>query len=1403
MSVIMMTSIDTLYEVNVQDVNPINHAGAPKIDAQFNGLTQMALQSPCERSLDRAQAEASFKQQQKYLHDAAYAAVGTFNPINSDLLRFRATLKLHPITGQLQAFSHSSESSGLAYALALALAWGERKKLLGPIAIPTLPIFTTGAIPVDGHIKPIGYLLKKVRYACNYIEKIAYNEDNTTLTTLTSKIPANTFYIIVPHGNKEQLLNDSALCLRVSELGGKIIFISHLSEALQFLLGDRFDGGTFTHINNDFSGLQSIIYEQRHLFMGREALVDDLYKKSQDATQKRQILNVTGISGSGKSSAVMAGLMPTLFNSGLTFPTPNTSDNTGDSKNADEKSNESNIHYASRWIVTRPSEHNDIPELLSALLSSICDQPSLISHNLHLPPESLAAVIKQSMTEAHPDNTASTTSLQTLWVIDQYEEVFTHQSISPSEAQKLFSFLAVLALHLPVTIITVLRTEYLSLLGDQACTDFILPRHIPAKDIERIINLQLQYHRLSTESADKEHATKARQQHLDNRIKNDAIGKPLTSVSYLLQQMHQQMIDEDPASTQLTHAHYEAVGGINGVMAQQAEIALAEGLSHYSPTLRYSIIHGFFEALIGIDNDQQPVIRHLNNNDISQYPKSVNTLIQAFMSKGLIIDCGKGTTPKIKLAHDTLITIEDIKQDYVSPTVTSSTSNTVLNVNQDRQPTSWQRLATWFYDNQPFLTWRHEVDPLLSKWQQNHSSRHHHLLTQHQTLLDAKRLSVITTTANEKLKQYLKTSYRKQLKKKYLPWLGLLAIVIVVSTGTWYQYCRVSTQYTAFIGERYGIPFGVGQLTLHQKNSRENHYQLRYQGKQLVSASKHNSQHTLLNDVNRDNAARWDYYYTESGDLFRENSFSKNGKPLTIKTYEFTPDNSLAQVRFKFHGTHNSLGNIAYQASRFEGNHNSKSQITQHRLLFNTQGLIEKKLFYNNNETPVKDASGAYGLHYYYNEQALIIRVEYIGIGGKSISIDGAHAREYQRNSIGSITSKSWIDHNDQLINNASGYARTTTTYDTYGNLLEKAYYDVNKLATVHKQGFYRATARYNKEGHQIERQYLDNQGKLTAHQWGFARMTLDYDSRGNAIEWQYFDANNQPTLRNKHFSRITFTYDALGNRTEEKYFDVDNKPALHPYGYTSFRSKYDSRSNLLEETYFSIDNKPTLHKKGYARVSIIYDKNNNAIQRSHYGVNNELVFNQYKYAYYTAIFDRQNNRTDVFFYGIDKQRIQNAYGFSHVATTYDKQGNKTDIKYYDDQGIPTLHTDGFSHIHVDYYQNGYSKAISYFGINDKAILSKQGYARTELLYDERGNRIEKKYFGIDHQAAVNHDGVSRQVIRYDKRDNPIEWKYFDVNDTPTTNKKGYARISATYNKQDTLMKLTHFDIFNQVILPQ
>ncbi len=1386
MPVIMMTSIDTLYEVTSQDANPIQQFGSPHIEANFHGLTQIALQNTSSRIQDRQFAESTFKQQQQFLRDAAQVAVNIFNPVNSLQHRYRASVKLTALTGELQAFDDNSHSSGLAYTLALALSWGCKKNLFTTTdtansLLADIPIFATGCVPVDCYAKPVGHILKKVRYACEYIK---------STQTHTSPSASPSFYIIIPKGNLEELNNHHELTQTINTLGGQLIAIGHLSEALHELIGEAFDGGIFTNIDNGFAGLNAISYEQRHLFMGREELIRELYQKSQLAVEQKYVLNITGVSGSGKSSAVMAGLVPRLLH-----PSP-MQQQTGES---------SQYIYQNHWTLVRPSQFSSINDILYELLRHFSSDETVLQGWLSLSqkPETLIKKVKSDLLRAttlpgnQEDNNSKVTPHQ-IWVIDQYEEAFTHTQITVAEAQKLFPLLALFAEHLPVLIITVLRTEYLGTLGGQASIDVQLPRRIQAKEIEHIIALQLQYHRLQTESAKENSDHKEHHQHLDNRIKNDAIGKPLTTVSYLLQQMHHQMIKEDASATLLTHHHYDAVGGINGVMAQQAELALKEGLELCTESERKRIIHSFFDAFIGIDNDQNPIAKALPNAHINHYPEKVNGIIQAFMAKGLIIDCGRASTPKIKLAHDTLLP-----------------SSNHSKLSDDIQSVQWERLAHWFEQHKTYLLWKQDIEPLYLKWLPKeefdksspntittycrNNNRQYLLKSSHQ-LHAAHDLNVSSLSTNIILKEYLKQSRQARLKQRLTPLLVLFLTLFIAGTAVWDHYFRVKVYHAAFIGERYDIPFAISELNHEQVKAKQFHYKLQYQKGLLKKLSRHNSYGALKNDVNRGNAALWNFSYTEDGTLLKIESIAQNGKPLESKTYEFTPAKNIAQVRFKTHGTDTEIGDIVYQRAQFEGQNKRKSEITQHRLEFNKQGYTITRRFFNNSDQPAKDATGAYGIRYYYDQRGLIIRLEYIDMNGNVVSIKGVHAREYTRDFQGNITAKTWLNDKETLTLNQNGYAQTTTRFDRNGNLLEKVFLESQNNIAIHKHGFSKSAARYDQYGNQIEQQFLDKDNQLTLHKWGFAKVKLQYDNRGNAIEWAYFDENNQPALRNNRFHIIRFKHDQWGNRSEESYFDINGNPTLHSNGYARFTASYDDRGNRLSESYFDIDGQPVANKNGYAKITATFNKNNQQIGREYFNTLNQLTLNQHGYASYRAQYDLQGNRTDVYFFGIDKKPILNRYGFAHIATQYNQQGNKTNIQYFDTNEEPTLHQDGIFRTSIRYNAKGDMIEAKYFDKKGHSALKNNNFARITLQYDDRGNRTGERYYGIDNEPIKQKNGYAQKVIRYDDRNNPVEWEYLDTKQQLTLNQRGYARFIAEYNTKNDIIGTAYFDAENNLL---
>src|SRR3954452_3425412 len=60
---------------------------------------------------------------------------------------------------------------------------------------------------------------------------------------------------------------------------------------------------------NPFPGLRSFEPDEDHLFFGREKQIDDLLGR----LRRTRFLSVVGASGSGKSSLVRSGLIPSLY----------------------------------------------------------------------------------------------------------------------------------------------------------------------------------------------------------------------------------------------------------------------------------------------------------------------------------------------------------------------------------------------------------------------------------------------------------------------------------------------------------------------------------------------------------------------------------------------------------------------------------------------------------------------------------------------------------------------------------------------------------------------------------------------------------------------------------------------------------------------------------------------------------------------------------------------------------------------------------------------------------------------------------------------------------------------------------------------------------------------------------
>ena len=201
---------------------------------------------------------------------------------------------------------------------------------------------------------------------------------------------------------------------------------------------------------NPFPGLRSFEPREEHLFFGRELQIDDLLKK----LRRARFLAVVGISGSGKSSLVLSGLIPSLHRGLMT-------------------------RAGSSWRVAlfRPGD-NPIGSLAGALTAPdvLGEEGELAELNRSLVETTLrrgALGLVECVREARETNQLPKYD-NVLVVVDQFEELFRLKTSSRSESSdnEALAFVRLLQeaskqQEMPIYVVLTMRTDFM-----EHCVEF-------------------------------------------------------------------------------------------------------------------------------------------------------------------------------------------------------------------------------------------------------------------------------------------------------------------------------------------------------------------------------------------------------------------------------------------------------------------------------------------------------------------------------------------------------------------------------------------------------------------------------------------------------------------------------------------------------------------------------------------------------------------------------------------------------------------------------------------------------------------------------------------------------------------------------------------------------------------
>jgi WD40 repeat protein/DNA-binding SARP family transcriptional activator len=282
-------------------------------------------------------------------------------------------------------------------------------------------------------------------------------------------------------------------------------------------------------VSNPYKGLRAFGEPDALDFFGRESLIERLLQRLRATGPEGRFIAVVGPSGSGKSSAVRAGLLPRL--------------RAGD------------IAGSGKWFITEMLPGVDpLEELEAALLRIAADPPVSLLEELASDPEGL----QRSVDIVLPDP-----ETELLLIIDQLEELFT--LVDDEDARRTFIERLVTALEDPagrLRIVTTLRADFFDRplrypgLGEliSRYTETILPLR-PA-EIERAVAGPSNRVGVTVEPE------------LEAQIVADVTDRPgsLPLLQYALTELF-----ETRSADSLTLDAYRSIGGVGAALGRRAE----------------------------------------------------------------------------------------------------------------------------------------------------------------------------------------------------------------------------------------------------------------------------------------------------------------------------------------------------------------------------------------------------------------------------------------------------------------------------------------------------------------------------------------------------------------------------------------------------------------------------------------------------------------------------------------------------------------------------------------------------------------------------------------------------------------------------------------------------------------
>jgi formylglycine-generating enzyme required for sulfatase activity len=366
-----------------------------------------------------------------------------------------------------------------------------------------------------------------------------------------------------------------------------------------------------------FPGLRPFTPDEAHIFYSRDRQIDQLIRIVSDSNNR--FTAVVGVSGSGKSSLVSAGLIPAL------------------KKGAIPGSQEW------LWIGFTPAEIDDNPFMAIAyafkpILERFGIRPREMAKEISQDVANIKIYFNMAL-DSRPQHA------ELLLFIDQFEEFFT--LVETRYNQRFVDLLTLVAESARVRAVVTMRSDFYC-----RCLDWPLLNVLFAKGQYPLLppNVGALYEMITRPA---QYAGLEFEDGLVNRILDDTGTEPgaLALMAFALYELWKMA---EHSNGFLTHAAYESFNGVHGAIGKRAEVAF-KGIAGEKAVLEAALAYVLRE-LVELDDRGVPTRRRARKLQIAKRQTVAIIVEELTDARLLVTGQSEEKEPTVEVAHDAIFT---------------------------------------------------------------------------------------------------------------------------------------------------------------------------------------------------------------------------------------------------------------------------------------------------------------------------------------------------------------------------------------------------------------------------------------------------------------------------------------------------------------------------------------------------------------------------------------------------------------------------------------------------------------------------------------------------------------------------------------------------------------------------